>query len=295
MASLFRPLAPLARPAKPSTICAQCRRAFGSSPVLQSGHNKWSKIRHDKAANDLKKNAARTHFCKNITLYSKLYGPDPNNNPQLASAIAAAKRASVPKDKIEGAIARGQGKSSGGEALESITFEAMIPPSIALIVDVETESKLRALQDLNQMVKKAKGSPSSSKFFFSRLGRVVFEKGESGLDVDQIMDDAIEAGAEDLENDAAGNIVVWTQPSGTMQVCKTVGSKFGLKILSSDIVWTANEDTKTRLDASDELVAFTELLEALREYPEVHAVYSNVSKGAMSEEQWAKIEGNLGT
>lgn len=171
----------------------------------------------------------------------------------------------------------------------------MIPPSIALIVDIETESKLRALQDLNQMVKRAKGSGGSSKFFFSRLGRVVFEKGESGLDVDQIMDEAIEAGAEDLENDADGNIVVWTQPTGTMQVCTAVGSKFGLKILSSDIIWTANEDTKAKLDASEEMVNFVELLEALREYPEVQAVYSNVSKGSMSDEEWARIEENLDT
>ncbi len=201
----------------------------------------------------------------------------------------------MPKDRIEGAIARGQGKSSDGAALESITFEAIMPPSIALIVDVETESKLRALQELNLMVKKAKGSAGSSKFFFSRLGRVVFEKGESGLDVDQIMDDAIEAGAEDLEDDVDGNIVVWTQPTGTMQVCKAVGDKFGLKILSSDIIWTANEDTKAKLDASDEQISFTELLEALNEHPEIQAVYSNVAKGEMSDDVWAKIEDNLDT
>lgn len=71
MASLARTLAPLTRPAKPSSICVQCRRTFSSSAGLQSGHNKWSKIRHDKAANDAKKNAARTLFAKNITLYSK--------------------------------------------------------------------------------------------------------------------------------------------------------------------------------------------------------------------------------
>lgn len=179
--------------------------------------------------------------------------------------------------------------------LEHLTFEAIVPPSIALIVDIETESKLRALQELNTMVKKAKGSTGPSKFFFSRSGRVVFEKGESGLDVDQIMDDAIEAGAEDLENDADGNIVVWTQPTGTMQVCKDVGSKFGLKILSSDIIWTANEDTKAKLDASEELVIFAELLEALKEYPDVQAVYSNVSKGSMTDDEWAKIEEHLDT
>jgi hypothetical protein len=71
MASLARTLIPLTRPARPPSICAQCRRSFVSTPVIQSGHNKWSKIRHDKAANDAKKNAARTIFAKNITLYSK--------------------------------------------------------------------------------------------------------------------------------------------------------------------------------------------------------------------------------
>ncbi len=201
----------------------------------------------------------------------------------------------MPKDKIEGAIARGQGKSSEGLALESMTFEVVMPPSIAVIIDIETESKLRALQDLNQMVKKAKGSVGSSRFFFSRLGRVVFEKGESGLDVDQVMDDAIEAGAEDLENDPDGNIVVWTQPTGTMQVCKALGDKFGLKILSSDIIWAANEDTKAKLDASEEHVAFSELLEGLRELPDIQAVYSNVTRGEMSDEEWARIEDNLDT
>lgn len=199
----------------------------------------------------------------------------------------------MPLDRIEGAIARGQGRTTSGAALEPITFEAMVPPSIALIVALESEGKARALQDLNVLVKRAKGSSGSSRFFFSRLGRVVFEKGTSGLDVDQIMDDAIEAGAEDLENDADGNIVVWTQPTGTMQVCQAVGGKFKLKILSSDIVWTANEDTKAKLDGSVELVNFTELLEALREYPEVQAIYSNVTRGDMSDEDWARIEDNL--
>ena len=75
MASLARTLGPFPRPATPSSICAQCHRAFVSSPILRSGHNKWSKIRHEKAANDAKKNATRTIFAKNITLYSKRTPP----------------------------------------------------------------------------------------------------------------------------------------------------------------------------------------------------------------------------
>jgi transcriptional/translational regulatory protein YebC/TACO1 len=172
-------------------------------------------------------------------------------------------------------------------------LEAVLPPSIALIVDVETESKGRVLQDLSLMVKKANGSLGSSKFFFSRVGRVVFEKGESGLDVDQIMEDAIEAGAEDLENDQEGNIVIWTKPTGTAQVCQAIGPKFNLKMHSSDILWIANEDTKSKLDSSEELIKFTGLLEMLREYPDVQGVYSNVSRGSMSDEEWTRIQENL--
>lgn len=223
----------------------------------------------------------------------KVFGPNPNHNPQLAAAITAAKKASVPKDRIEAAVARGQGKTSGGAALESITFEAMVPPSVALIVDLETDNKLRSLQDMNQVVKKAKGAPTSSKFFFSRVGRVVLGKGESGVDVDQIMDAAIEAGAEDIEEGEDDTIVVWTQPTGTMQVCQALGDKYSLEILSSDIMWTANEDTKTKLNSSEALVEFAELLEQLRELPEVQAVYSNATKGSMTEKEWARIEENL--
>lgn len=81
MAALARTLAPLARPTTARAVCAQCRRAFVSSPLLQSGHNKWSKIKHDKAANDAKKNAARTIFTKNIALASK-------RTPLLSSSVS---------------------------------------------------------------------------------------------------------------------------------------------------------------------------------------------------------------
>ncbi|KAL1838081.1 hypothetical protein VTJ49DRAFT_3073 [Mycothermus thermophilus] len=296
MTSLSRSLAPLirARPATTSpSLCAQCRRSFGSSPVLPAGHNKWSKIRHDKAANDRKKAQTRNPLLKSLTLYSKLYGPDPKDNPQLATVIAACKKVSVPKEKIEAAIARGQGKSSDGATLEQLTLEAVVPPSIALIIEVETESKGRVLQDVNHWIRKVHGSVGASKFFFTRRGRVVLVPGDTGLGVDEIMDEAIEAGAEDLENDADGNIVVWTQPTDTMRVAKSLASKFGLKISSSDIMWTANEDTKATLDASHELNIFIELLEGLRQDNDVQAIYSNVSRGSMSDEQWERIQANL--
>ncbi|KAK4175609.1 transcriptional regulator-domain-containing protein [Triangularia setosa] len=297
MASLFRALlTPLTRSVTSTStsplLCASCRtRTFTTTPLLTSGHNKWSKIRHDKAINDRKRMQTILFYTQQITVSCKLYGPDPAYNPNLANIISASKKAGVPKEKIEAALARGQGKSTSGASLEPLTYEAIVPPSIALIIEAETESKLRCLQDLNLRVKKISGGPSSSKFFFSRLGRVVFEKDSSnGVDVDRIMDEAIEAGAEDLENDSEENIVVWTQPADTAYVAKTIGTRFNLKALSAGIVWTPNEDTKARLDSGIQHEKFAEMLEQMREDGDVQAIYSNVIRGEMSDEEWAKIE-----
>ncbi|KAK3692208.1 transcriptional regulator TACO1-like protein [Podospora appendiculata] len=298
MSFLSRGSRPLLRlPSSKPAICAECRRrTFLSIAPFQSGHNKWSKIKHEKAAADAKKNVQRSFFTKHITLYSKLYGANPDDNPALATILATAKKAGVPKTTIEAAIARGQGRSSEGAVLDNLTFEAIVAPSVAVIIEVETDSKLRALQDLNVIIKRAKGATSTTKFLFSRVGRVVFEKEESTtsedqevVDLDRIMDDAIEAGAEDLENDDEGNIVVWTQPTQTTQVCRAIGEKFGLRAQSSDIVWAPNEDTKVAVDSSQDLNNFIEMLTHLRTYPDVQAVYTNIDKGDMTDEEWESI------
>lgn len=194
---------------------------------------------------------------------------------------------------IESAIARGQGRSASGASLETLTLEAIIPPGVALIVEVETESKARSLQDLKVLIKKHKGTANAATFFFTRLGRVVFEAKQGTVTVDDIMDDAIEAGAEDIEADEEGNFVVWTQPNMTTSVANGVGPKFELKLLSSEIIWSANEDTKVKLDGAEEATVLGELLSALQEFPEVQTVYGNPAKGEITEDAWSKIEENL--
>lgn len=290
MASISRSASPFMQ--STAQLCRQCRRSFASTAQAYSGHNKWSKIKHTKGAEDAKKNAMRSQFSKTLTMYSRLYGANPDNNPALATTIAAAKKAGVPKNTLEQAIARGQGRSTTGASLESITFEVMMPPSVALMLDVETDNRLRSLQDLNQIVKKHKGRTASTEFFFSRLGRVVFEK-KDGVGIDEIMDEAIEAGAEDLEADDEGNIMVWTQPSQTMQIAQSVGKRFDLKVLNSEIIWSANEGTQAQIDSMDDLKKLADLVAALQDFPDVQAVYSNASRGNVPEEEWAKLEDNL--
>ncbi|KAK2037510.1 YebC-like protein [Colletotrichum somersetense] len=272
-------------------FCHQCIRPLSTTAAAPSGHNKWSKIKHRKGAADAQKNSMRSQHSKTIALYSRLYGI--NDNPQLATAVANAKKSGVPKNVIDSAIARGQGRTASGASLETLTLEAILPPGVALIIEAETESKARSLQDLKVLIKKHKGVANTATFFFTRLGRVVFEAREGGPGVDDIMDDAIEAGAEDLETDDEGNLVVWTQPNMTNAVASGVGPKFGLKLLGSDIIWSANEDTKVKLDEGPETSTLGELLAALQELPEVQAVYGNPAKGNISDEEWNRIEENL--
>ncbi|KAK1640173.1 transcriptional regulator-domain-containing protein [Colletotrichum phormii] len=290
------PQIPVPRPrAQPTTtsFCCQCLRPLSTTPAVLSGHNKWSKIKHKKGAADAQKNNMRSQHSKTIALYSRLHGTE--NNPQLVTAVANAKKDGVPKAVIDSAIARGQGRSASGASLEPLTLEAILPPGVALIIEVETESKARSLQDLKVLVKKHKGAANATTFFFTRLGRVVFaaKEGPSPVTVDDIMDDAIECGAEDLEADEEGNLVVWTQPNMTNAVVNGVGPKFELELLSSEIIWNANEDTKVKIDEGLEATTLSELLAALQEFPEVQAVYGNPTRGDIPEEQWSGIEENL--
>jgi transcriptional/translational regulatory protein YebC/TACO1 len=158
---------------------------------------------------------------------------------------------------------------------------------------VETDNRNRVAAEIKDIVSTGGAAVSGSKFYFTRVGRVVFEKGESGPDIDDILDDAIEAGAEDIETDADGNLIVWTQPTMTSQVCETLSSKRGLKVLSSGIIWNPNPESEAKVDSSWKLPQFTKMLAALSEYPDVQAVYSNISRGSLSDEEWADIANNV--
>ncbi|KAI1365230.1 duf28 domain-containing protein [Xylaria arbuscula] len=295
-----------------TTICAQCRRSFAANAALASGHSKWSKIKHDKAVVDKKKNAKRSGFSKHLTLLSKLYGADPNLNSQLASLISQAKKAGMPKAGIDVAIARGQGKTETGAGLETATLEVMVAPhSVAMVIDIESDNKQRSLKDLRHLVKKFGGTVTPTAFLFTRLGRAVVgydsldesnkkgkeeeeeEVGKPTDDFDDLMMQALEAGAEDVEaEDDTGNIVLWTQPNMTQKVAQDFARAAQLRILSSDIIWSCTAD-KARVDDPEAADTLAKLLAAIQEYPDVQAVYTNAERGEVSEEVWSTVEDAL--
>jgi len=257
-----------------SASCACCARHFATTSRTQSGHSRWSTIKHDKGKADQVKNKQRTIFSKDISNASKFHGPDPNTNNLLALAITNAKRAGFPKASIEAAILRGQGKSSSGAALESLTIEAVIPP-VALILECQTDSKLKALQDLRLLIKNHGGTSTPTTYLFEKRGRIVFQK-KDGVGADEVLEPALEAGALDVIEDSEGRVVVDTEAAALKAAEKSIAGAAGLELDSSETIWYPNDDTKVgALDAST-LEHLEKLEEELEEYPGFQGLYTNL-------------------
>ncbi|KAL1987167.1 hypothetical protein VTN96DRAFT_4773 [Rasamsonia emersonii] len=259
----------------PQWVCATCR-GFSTSPVLLSGHNRWSQIKHDKAKNDKAKSKERQILVKEITHASQMWGPDPKFNPRLNLAITKAKQAQLPKATIEASIARGQGISVSGEALEPVTIEAMLPGSVAAVIECLTDQKARVLQDIRCIIKDYGGTVTPTTYLFEKKGRVTFEKKE-GLNPDDYLDAAIEAGATDVESDEEGRLVVFTEPSETKAVGEALSKATGLALERSEIIWDPNKDTMVKPKSEEEAKELEEVLDAIRDEPSVRDVYLNTS------------------
>ena len=167
-----------------------------------------------------------------------------------------------------------------------------MPPQIAVIIEAETDNRNRAMAELRLIVKNHGGNATPTNYLFKRKGRVAFEKDEKGLGIDEILDDAIEAGAEDVEMDEDGGIVVWTEPGVTFAAAAALSKSHGLKVASSDILWDANMDTKIEIQDSEakELINF---MDELQENPYTQGIYANLSQGSLSEDVWEKIQERL--
>ncbi|KAL1633946.1 hypothetical protein SLS56_002537 [Neofusicoccum ribis] len=283
----FAPRAVFGASRASSYVCGSCRRGLTTSTRLQSGHSKWATIKHDKAKNDAAKNKQRSIFSHEIILATKLGGPDPNLNTRLALAIDRAKKASFPKQGIENAIKRGQGISATGAALEIVTVEAIFPPSIAMVIEIETESKLRSLADTRNWVKKNGGNVTPVAYMFEKKGLVVFKEKE-GWGADEMLEPALDAGALDVEVEE-GAILVYTDPAGTKAAAESIAATTGLEIASMDIIWDPNEDTKVAMEGGEKVESISKFFDQLKEVGGVQAVYWNATQGSVEDGAWAEL------
>src|SRR3990170_1774605 len=161
-----------------------------------AGHSKWANIRHKKAAADAKKGKVFTRLIKEITVASRLGGPDPAMNPRLRLAMDKAAEANMPKDNVERAIKRGVGELEG-VAYEEIRYEGYGPCGAAVMVDCLTDNRTRTVADIRHAFSKNSGNlgtDGSVAYLFKHCAQFVFAPGASE---DQVMEAALEAGAED--------------------------------------------------------------------------------------------------
>jgi YebC/PmpR family DNA-binding regulatory protein len=234
-----------------------------------SGHSKWSNIKHKKAAADAKRGKIFTKLIRELTVAARL-GGDPNTNPRLRMAIAAAKSQNMPKDTIERAIKRGTGEISG-EELHEVTYEGYGPGGSAVLVEVLTDNKNRTVSEIRRIFTKYGGNLGESgcvAWTFEKKGRIAFEKGK--VDEDKLFEIALEAGADDVKTEE-DELVVITSPD-TFESVKSAIEGAGLKYASAEVTMIPQNSVRIEGKEAEQMLR---LMEALEDSDDVQNVYSN--------------------
>ncbi|MGP8251135.1 MAG: YebC/PmpR family DNA-binding transcriptional regulator [Terracidiphilus sp.] len=239
-----------------------------------SGHSKWATIKHKKGALDAKRGKIFTRLLKEIAVAAK-GGGNPDTNARLRTAVAAAKAENMPQDNIKRAIQRGTGELEG-VSYEEISFEGYGPGGVAIIVDVLTDNRNRAVSEIRHGFAKNGGNLGESgsvKFMFSKKGLIVVEK--SAASEEQLMDIVLEHGGEDLNGEGDTWEIV-TDPGSHEAVAKAIKAA-GIPTVASEITMLASTYTKLEGNHAAQMIR---LLEALEDLDDVQNVYSNFDMDA---------------
>ena len=186
-----------------------------------AGHSKWANIKHRKAAQDARRGKLWTKLLREVTVAAR-FGGDPVDNPRLRTAMDKALAANVPKETIERAVARGAGGGEGAN-LEELTYEGYAAGGVAVLVEAMTDNRNRTVAEVRHAFAKYGGNlgtDGSVAYLFEKRGVITFAP---GTDEAEVLDIALEAGAEDLETDDDGAITVitaWEELSGVADACK---------------------------------------------------------------------------
>jgi YebC/PmpR family DNA-binding regulatory protein len=235
-----------------------------------SGHSKWASIKHKKAIVDSRRGKLFTKLARAITVAAKEGGGDVVGNASLALAVQKAKDASMPKDNIERAIAKGTGAGADTAAIEDVMYEGYGPGGVALLIEAMTENRNRTGADVRHALSKHGGSlgePGSVAYLFDKRGLIVVDAERYGED--DLMP-AIEAGAEDLAEDE-GVFEILTEP-GTLTAVRGALEEAGVEVQSSEVAWLP----KARVPVAEEDAAkVLRLIDALEDNDDVDAVHAN--------------------
>lgn len=237
-----------------------------------SGHSKWATIKRKKAKTDQQRGKVFTRIAKEIILAARRGGADPEGNARLKAAIMRAKEANIPNDNIMRAVQKGAGET-GGANYEEITYEGYGPGGVAVMLDIMTDNRNRTAGEIRFIFSKNSGNLGETgcvAWMFEEKGIIVVEKAENELTEDDIMLEAIEAGAQDFSAEDDSYEIV-CDPAG-LQAVKESLEKAGIKIATAEV--TLVPQTTVSLDG-EKAELMIRLMDTLEDHDDVQNVYAN--------------------
>lgn len=235
-----------------------------------AGHSKWANIKHRKAAQDKKRGKLYTKIIREITVGARMGGGDINDNPRLRAAVDKALGANMPKDTIDRAIQRGAGGADGAD-VEELVYEGYGPGGVAILVEVMTDNRNRTVAEVRYAFNKYGGNlgtDGSVAYLFTRQGMINFAP---GADEEQVMDIALEAGAEDFDVEEDGAISVVTPWETLGEVVAALSSK-EQQPDHSEVTMVASTTVECDQELAEKVLR---LIDAIEELDDVQEVYSN--------------------
>jgi len=235
-----------------------------------SGHSKWATIKHKKAATDARRGKVFTKLIREITIAARVGGGDPDSNPRLRTAIAAAKAENMPNENVIRAIQRGTGQLEG-EQYEEVYFEGYGPGGVGMLVQTVTSNRNRVVSDIRHLLSRHGGNlaeAGSVGWMFHRKGLIVVPKEQASED--KLLNIVLDAGAEDLRDDGSAWEVV--TPPEAFEAVRDALAAAGLKPASAELAMVPQNYIKLTGAPAQQML---KLVEALEEHDDVQHVYAN--------------------
>ena len=245
-----------------------------------AGHSKWANIQHRKGRQDKARSKLFSRLSKEITVAAKMGMPDPDMNPRLRLAVQNAKSQSMPKDNIERAI--NKASAADGEDYEEIRYEGFGPEGVGIIVEALTDNRNRSASDVRSTFSKNGGNMGETgavSFGFDRVGEIIYPADKASED--EMMEAAIESGADDVESSEDGH-TVYTADTDLMDVAKALEDRFE-EAESTKLIWKP----QNLIEVSGEKVGtLMKLMNALEDLDNVQNIYANFDVSDEDMEQY---------
>ncbi|GFN23184.1 YebC/PmpR family DNA-binding transcriptional regulator [Thermanaeromonas sp. C210] len=238
-----------------------------------AGHSKWANIKHRKAKMDEKKGKLFTKIGRELIIAARMGGGDPEANPRLKAAIQKAKEANMPNENIQRAIMRGTGEIEG-TAYEELTYEGYGPGGVALLLNIATDNRNRTAAEIRYIFSRNGGNLGESgcvSWMFRPRGVITIAL-PAGEKREEVALQAIEAGAEDVDDSDAEILEIYTEP-GELEKVRQALAASGIEIAGAEVQMVPN--TTVTIEDLETAAKVLKLVDLLEDHDDVQAVYSN--------------------